>query len=81
MSPLQRNSQGKMGTGFCSSFLSVANEEAGSLKLKLFIGFQLSNYNSFEGVLYCRPHFDQIFKRTGSLNKSFEGTKFLFEWN
>lgn len=36
---------------------------------------QLSNYNSFEGVLYCRPHFDQLFKRTGSLDKSFEGTK------
>ncbi|KAK9164313.1 hypothetical protein Syun_005215 [Stephania yunnanensis] len=35
---------------------------------------KLSNYNSFEGVLYCRPHFDQLFKRTGSLDKSFEGT-------
>ncbi|KAL8154027.1 hypothetical protein V2J09_011787 [Rumex salicifolius] len=34
----------------------------------------LSNYNSFEGVLYCKPHFDQNFKRTGSLDKSFEGT-------
>lgn len=34
---------------------------------------QLSNFNSFEGVLYCRPHFDQLFKRTGSLDKSFEG--------
>ncbi|XP_031125005.1 LIM domain-containing protein WLIM1-like isoform X2 [Ipomoea triloba] len=34
---------------------------------------KLSNYNSFEGVLYCRPHFDQLFKRTGSLDKSFEG--------
>ncbi|GMP45507.1 hypothetical protein CsSME_00014012 [Camellia sinensis var. sinensis] len=39
----------------------------------LFI-LQLGNYNSFEGVLYCRPHFDQLFKRTGSLDKSFEGT-------
>ncbi|KAJ8553819.1 hypothetical protein K7X08_024497 [Anisodus acutangulus] len=34
---------------------------------------KLSNYNSYEGVLYCRPHFDQLFKMTGSLNKSFEG--------
>ncbi|KAG5612963.1 hypothetical protein H5410_024244 [Solanum commersonii] len=34
---------------------------------------QLGNYNSFEGVLYCRPHFDQLFKQTGSLDKSFEG--------
>ncbi|KAK4743301.1 hypothetical protein SAY87_001302 [Trapa incisa] len=35
---------------------------------------KLSNFNSFDGVLYCRPHFDQLFKRTGSLDKSFEGT-------
>ncbi|KAJ4960800.1 hypothetical protein NE237_020710 [Protea cynaroides] len=35
---------------------------------------KLGNFNSFEGVLYCRPHFDQLFKRTGSLDKSFEGT-------
>ncbi|KAF8013924.1 hypothetical protein BT93_I1707 [Corymbia citriodora subsp. variegata] len=35
---------------------------------------KLSNFNSFEGVLYCRPHYDQLFKRTGSLDKSFEGT-------
>ncbi|XP_057430453.1 LIM domain-containing protein WLIM1-like [Lotus japonicus] len=35
---------------------------------------KLSNYNSFEGVLYCKPHFNQLLKRTGSLNKSFEGT-------
>lgn len=34
---------------------------------------KLSNYCSFEGVLYCRPHYDQLFKRTGSLEKSFEG--------
>lgn len=34
---------------------------------------QLSNYSSYEGVLYCRPHFDQLFKMTGSLDKSFEG--------
>ncbi|KAL4323618.1 hypothetical protein GQ457_11G033510 [Hibiscus cannabinus] len=35
---------------------------------------QLSNYSSFEGVLYCKPHFNQLFKITGSLDKSFEGT-------
>ncbi|KAI3820778.1 hypothetical protein L1987_08326 [Smallanthus sonchifolius] len=34
---------------------------------------KLSNYSSFEGVLYCQPHFDQLFKMTGSLDKSFEG--------
>lgn len=52
------------------------DEGDGTLKLKLLICFQLSNYNSFEGVLYCRPHFDQTFKRTGSLDKSFEGTNY-----
>ncbi|OVA11269.1 zinc finger protein [Macleaya cordata] len=36
---------------------------------------KLSNYSSFEGVLYCRPHFDQLFKMTGSLDKSFESGK------
>ncbi|GMY38730.1 LIM domain-containing protein WLIM1-like [Fagus crenata] len=35
---------------------------------------KLSNFCSFDGVLYCRPHYDQLFKRTGSLDKSFEGT-------
>lgn len=35
---------------------------------------KLSSFNSFEGVLYCRPHYDQLLKQTGSLNKSFEGT-------
>ncbi|KAE9599983.1 hypothetical protein Lal_00046216 [Lupinus albus] len=35
---------------------------------------KLGNYNSFEGVLYCRPHYDQTLKRTGTLDKSFEGT-------
>uniref|UniRef100_A0A1D1XTR4 Pollen-specific protein SF3 n=1 Tax=Anthurium amnicola TaxID=1678845 RepID=A0A1D1XTR4_9ARAE len=34
---------------------------------------KLSNYSSFEGVLYCKPHFDQLLKMTGSLEKSFEG--------
>ncbi|KAK6920757.1 Zinc finger, LIM-type [Dillenia turbinata] len=34
---------------------------------------KLSNYSSFEGVLYCKPHLDQLFKMTGSLDKSFEG--------
>ncbi|KAM3208819.1 hypothetical protein ACQJBY_063480 [Aegilops geniculata] len=34
---------------------------------------QFSNYSSIEGVLYCKPHYDQILKSTGSLDKSFEG--------
>ncbi|KAK1321307.1 Pollen-specific protein SF3 [Acorus calamus] len=33
---------------------------------------KLSNYSSLEGVLYCKPHFEQLFKETGSFNKSFQ---------
>lgn len=35
-------------------------------------GKQLSNYASLEGVLYCKPHFEQLLKLTGSFDKSFE---------
>ncbi|KAL8465322.1 hypothetical protein ACS0TY_034718 [Phlomoides rotata] len=34
---------------------------------------KLSNYSSYEGVVYCKPHYDQLLKMTGSLGKSFEG--------
>jgi hypothetical protein len=33
---------------------------------------QLGNYASLEGVLYCRPHFEQLLKTTGSFEKSFD---------
>jgi hypothetical protein len=49
------------------------------VQLSLLIWFlilQFSNYNSIEGVLYCKPHYDQILKSTGSLDKSFEGTQY-----
>ncbi|VAI07392.1 unnamed protein product [Triticum turgidum subsp. durum] len=32
----------------------------------------LRSYSSFEGVPYCKPHFAQLFKETGSYNKSFQ---------
>ncbi|CAM6041003.1 unnamed protein product [Sphagnum compactum] len=32
----------------------------------------LGNYASLEGVLYCRPHFEQPLKTTGSFDKSFD---------
>lgn len=44
--------------------------------LKMLI-MQFSNYSSIEGVLYCKPHYDQLFKMTGSLDKSFEGIWWL----
>ncbi|KAJ0987853.1 hypothetical protein J5N97_006209 [Dioscorea zingiberensis] len=33
---------------------------------------KLSNFSSMEGVLYCKPHFEQLFKETGNFNKNFQ---------
>ncbi|CAN8279506.1 unnamed protein product [Cochlearia groenlandica] len=33
---------------------------------------QLSRYSSMEGVLYCKPHYEQLFKESGSFNKNFQ---------
>ncbi|PIA40375.1 hypothetical protein AQUCO_02500223v1 [Aquilegia coerulea] len=30
---------------------------------------KLGNFNSFEGILYCKHHFDQLLKMAGTLNK------------
>ncbi|KAM0003194.1 putative transcription factor interactor and regulator LIM family [Helianthus debilis subsp. tardiflorus] len=38
----------------------------------------LSNYSSTEGVLYCMPHFEQLFKESGNLNKNFTSRTFFF---
>ena len=62
----------------CKGTLKVLPPPPSSLSLdfkvltKSFF-WQLGNYNSFEGVLYCRHHYVQLFRRTGSLNKSFDG--------
>ncbi|KAA0041533.1 GATA type zinc finger transcription factor family protein isoform 3 [Cucumis melo var. makuwa] len=39
---------------------------------------KLSNYSSMEGVLYCKPHFEQLFKETGNFNKNFQSHKLCF---
>uniref|UniRef100_A0A7N0RFC5 LIM zinc-binding domain-containing protein n=2 Tax=Kalanchoe fedtschenkoi TaxID=63787 RepID=A0A7N0RFC5_KALFE len=33
---------------------------------------KLSNYSSMEGVVYCKPHFEQLFKESGNFNKNFQ---------
>ncbi|KAH1055445.1 hypothetical protein J1N35_033510 [Gossypium stocksii] len=33
---------------------------------------KLANYSSMEGVLYCKPHFEQLFEETGNFNKNFQ---------
>lgn len=34
---------------------------------------KLGSFASIEGVVYCKPHFEQLFKQTGSYEKSFDG--------
>uniref|UniRef100_A0A3Q7GMU8 LIM zinc-binding domain-containing protein n=8 Tax=Solanum TaxID=4107 RepID=A0A3Q7GMU8_SOLLC len=33
---------------------------------------KLSSYSSMEGVLYCKPHFEQLYKESGNFNKNFQ---------
>jgi len=32
----------------------------------------ISSYSSMDGVLYCKPHYEQLFKETGSISKKFQ---------
>ncbi|KAJ9563251.1 hypothetical protein OSB04_008411 [Centaurea solstitialis] len=34
----------------------------------------MSNYSSMDGVLYCKPHFEQLFKESGNFSKNFHTT-------
>ena len=31
----------------------------------------MSNYSSMDGVLYCKTHFEQLFKESGNFSKNF----------
>ncbi|KAM7260975.1 hypothetical protein ACFE04_026450 [Oxalis oulophora] len=33
---------------------------------------QMSTYSSMDGVLYCKPHFEQLFKESGNFSKNFQ---------
>ncbi|KAK9143415.1 hypothetical protein Syun_012815 [Stephania yunnanensis] len=35
----------------------------------------MSNYSSIDGVLYCKPHFEQLFKESGSFRKKFPSSQ------
>lgn len=35
----------------------------------------MSNYSSMDGVLYCMPHFEQLYKETGNFSKNFPTSK------
>lgn len=36
---------------------------------------QMSNYSSMDGILYCKTHFEQLFKESGSFTKNFQTSK------
>ncbi|KAF5729977.1 LIM domain-containing protein WLIM2b-like isoform X1 [Tripterygium wilfordii] len=35
---------------------------------------KMGNYSSMDGVLYCKPHFEQLFKETGCFTKNFQSS-------
>jgi len=45
--------------------------------LMMASSLQLHNYSSMEGVLYCKPHFEQLFKEAGSFNKNFQSRTYF----
>ncbi|XP_060214308.1 LIM domain-containing protein PLIM2c-like isoform X1 [Lycium barbarum] len=32
----------------------------------------MSNYSSMDGILYCKTHFEQLFKESGNFSKNFQ---------
>ncbi|XP_044476581.1 LIM domain-containing protein WLIM2b-like [Mangifera indica] len=36
---------------------------------------QMGRYSTIEGILYCKPHFEQLFKETGSFTNKFQAAK------
>ncbi|TKY63885.1 LIM domain-containing protein PLIM2b [Spatholobus suberectus] len=39
---------------------------------------QMSTYSSMDGVLYCKPHFEQLFKESGNFSKNFGKKRTIF---
>ncbi|KAI4303362.1 hypothetical protein MLD38_039005 [Melastoma candidum] len=35
----------------------------------------MSNYSWMDGILFCKPHFEQLFKETGNFSKNFQTAK------
>ncbi|XP_019434507.1 PREDICTED: LIM domain-containing protein PLIM2c-like isoform X2 [Lupinus angustifolius] len=35
----------------------------------------MSTYSSMDGILYCKPHFEQLFKESGNFSKNFQTAK------
>jgi hypothetical protein len=45
---------------------------------KLICAWQMSNYSSMDGVLYCKTHFEQLFKEGGDFSKNFQKGDIFF---
>ncbi|KAK8515058.1 hypothetical protein V6N12_001219 [Hibiscus sabdariffa] len=65
MQALQRDTKGSVNKSclHCRRTFSASN---------LASHLQLGNYSTMEGVLYCKPHFEQLFKETGNFSKKFQ---------
>ncbi|KAK7292642.1 hypothetical protein RJT34_15493 [Clitoria ternatea] len=35
----------------------------------------MNTYSSMDGILYCKPHFEQLFKESGNFSKNFQSAK------
>ncbi|KAK1364442.1 putative Pollen-specific protein SF3 [Heracleum sosnowskyi] len=35
----------------------------------------ISSYSSMDGTLYCKPHFEQLFKESGNFSKNFQSSR------
>ncbi|MBA0776085.1 hypothetical protein Gotri_011139, partial [Gossypium trilobum] len=58
-----------------ANYVGLCNEVSDPNLVACLTYFQLGTYSSMEGVLYCKPRFEQLFKETGNLNKNFQSRK------
>ncbi|KAE8693808.1 LIM domain-containing protein PLIM2c [Hibiscus syriacus] len=40
---------------------------------------EMSTYSSMDGVLYCKPHFEQLFKESGNFSKNFQSEQKMLQ--
>ncbi|MFQ6640488.1 hypothetical protein Gotur_014442 [Gossypium turneri] len=58
-----------------ANYVGLCNEVSDPNLVACITYFQLGTYSSMEGVLYCKPRFEQLFKETGNLNENFQSRK------
>ena len=76
--------KGTLSVRSVQSLLIYFNLKSNYLNLADFIPivclWQMSSYSWMDGVLYCKTHFEQLFKESGNFSKNFQSssTTFLF---